>query len=1107
MESVDFGFYAVLNCTFGSTADELKKAFRKASLKLHPDRNPGDEEAKNKFQKVNSAFACLSDAVKRAEYDSIFRMRCVLEQGALTTETLHSEDGLDAVYLFAVQQPKGLGLREDQVLMVSLEDGIAKGIVERRRGGEVVDSRDLSHLRTVEADTASLTGLRLQYRDDNGRASTTSLLARSPSERSTIMLLLRTLTAASAADTLRPRRDDRSMPPAPRLAAWLTLRSGGTFAWTSKVFAMLGRSKLLIFTDGLCTNLKQLITLETGALQVHHTAGDTHLELAIHSTTPPEKAAAKAAKASFKMTLVADTPFVATQWAQSITEGLLQQGLNEPVGASSAGTHSTTGAPVAEAAAGAMAGDPFEPSAPPPRARWSRKGPGAVAGLGEGSGATSLPEVGDLLGDLSTPPRGGGGSPHRSVPSDLQELYSTHVEIDTALGEAVCEDRTAADDGEGLPGGQGQPAGMGAVAAETGAGGGTSGGPLGSGGGLAAAMSAPRGHVRNNSETSTRGVAADPFINLTDPPADLLGSASELPLPTAPPVASVHAPSLLDRPSLLDEPVANLLGSVDAGILGAASMSAGAATNTLGELADLLGGTPSIGHSVTADLEADGGMPRPRELTFIKPLRESRLGLDIDLLAPGVVVVCAVEPGSLADRCGLVVGEQLLTVGGLPVNTVDSAAEWLSSAVGAISLTLKPASFRRRPSATDIAAFDPISLGLQMGEAAAGVPVAAPAPNAAAALAEAQARQAHAEAAARQAAAPAPVPVEAPPSPSIPFVESHTAGLVVEWQLPVWAGDAAVSHYEVQWKREGELSWMGSAAARGLSQSRVRLRGLKPSSAYWVRVRSVRTVLDGATGKLASGSSTPPSVALRSGFSTSILPALTSPAPPQAFPAADGMMAIFFEPLPPFATEYDLQWRAVGDESAVWRKSHAAVTSDSSNGSSAVERDLACGGLYRFRVRVVSDDGLASAYSEPSLDVRTSAAPILDSQASPSRSRRPSAPDCNVDATGTPFSGGSVTGGNRGGQGASLGSYGAPTQAPGPKGYAGGAQATSWLTQLVELGLTEQEAATALRESGSSSLSAAADWHFTAGRGQQQAFALPAAAAAMPPPPPTSLLD
>ena len=52
--------------TFESLCRNRKKKFHKLSLRLHPDRNPDDKDAVEKFQSVNVAHACLSDAAKRA---------------------------------------------------------------------------------------------------------------------------------------------------------------------------------------------------------------------------------------------------------------------------------------------------------------------------------------------------------------------------------------------------------------------------------------------------------------------------------------------------------------------------------------------------------------------------------------------------------------------------------------------------------------------------------------------------------------------------------------------------------------------------------------------------------------------------------------------------------------------------------------------------------------------------------------------------------------------------------------------------------------------------------------------------------------------------------
>lgn len=62
-------FYEVLGVDKSASEDEIKKAFKKAALKYHPDRNKGDKEAEEKFKEVNEAYQVLSDAEKRQRYD------------------------------------------------------------------------------------------------------------------------------------------------------------------------------------------------------------------------------------------------------------------------------------------------------------------------------------------------------------------------------------------------------------------------------------------------------------------------------------------------------------------------------------------------------------------------------------------------------------------------------------------------------------------------------------------------------------------------------------------------------------------------------------------------------------------------------------------------------------------------------------------------------------------------------------------------------------------------------------------------------------------------------------------------------------------------------
>lgn len=62
-------YYEVLGVAREASSEELKKAYRALALKLHPDRNPGDASAEEKFKEASEAFAVLNDAQKRAVYD------------------------------------------------------------------------------------------------------------------------------------------------------------------------------------------------------------------------------------------------------------------------------------------------------------------------------------------------------------------------------------------------------------------------------------------------------------------------------------------------------------------------------------------------------------------------------------------------------------------------------------------------------------------------------------------------------------------------------------------------------------------------------------------------------------------------------------------------------------------------------------------------------------------------------------------------------------------------------------------------------------------------------------------------------------------------------
>jgi DnaJ-class molecular chaperone len=71
-------YYKVLDVAKNATEADIKKAYRRLAMKYHPDRNPGDKEAEERFKEAKEAYEVLADEQKRAIYDQ------------------HGHDGIDA---------------------------------------------------------------------------------------------------------------------------------------------------------------------------------------------------------------------------------------------------------------------------------------------------------------------------------------------------------------------------------------------------------------------------------------------------------------------------------------------------------------------------------------------------------------------------------------------------------------------------------------------------------------------------------------------------------------------------------------------------------------------------------------------------------------------------------------------------------------------------------------------------------------------------------------------------------------------------------------------------------------------------------------------------
>jgi molecular chaperone DnaJ len=85
-------YYEILGVSKTASADEIKKAYRKVAMQYHPDRNPGDKAAEDKFKEAAEAYEVLSDADKRAKYDRFGHQAFAPGAGGFSGGTGNMED-------------------------------------------------------------------------------------------------------------------------------------------------------------------------------------------------------------------------------------------------------------------------------------------------------------------------------------------------------------------------------------------------------------------------------------------------------------------------------------------------------------------------------------------------------------------------------------------------------------------------------------------------------------------------------------------------------------------------------------------------------------------------------------------------------------------------------------------------------------------------------------------------------------------------------------------------------------------------------------------------------------------------------------------------------
>ncbi len=137
-------YYAILGVSRDASLDDIKKAYRKLAMKYHPDRNPGDPAAEEKFKEITEAYTVLADPEKRAMYDR-YGYEGLTRNGGFDFQDFWNSDifrGFEDIFRFF--EEAGFG---------SIFD-FGSRRTRRRRGSSPVPGEDLHHTLEIDLEDA-----------------------------------------------------------------------------------------------------------------------------------------------------------------------------------------------------------------------------------------------------------------------------------------------------------------------------------------------------------------------------------------------------------------------------------------------------------------------------------------------------------------------------------------------------------------------------------------------------------------------------------------------------------------------------------------------------------------------------------------------------------------------------------------------------------------------------------------------------------------------------------------------------------------------------------------------------------------------------------------